>query len=193
MRDIWEIELLLGWTLVSLVRPKAIPNTDKINPTNGRHGQAISILWNLPTCAKLGTSQLQEQLLGHSLFHIVLLRKMENNSEKQRQKDTHTHAPTHYNPIWVRIFACLDGLIENTWWMFLRVAKYLPTADQDRSQLWGYGWNSLIEKTLGGLFLLGWEILIISNYGDMMKGDVWAGVMEKHLTTVSFQERELST
>ena len=87
MRDIWEIELLLGWTLVSLVRPKAIPNTDKINPTNGRHGQAISILWNLPTCAKLGASQ--EQLLGHSLFHIVLPRKMGwRLVQKERKNDT---------------------------------------------------------------------------------------------------------
>ena len=36
-------------------------------------------------------------------------------------------------------------------------------------------------------------IKIISNCEDMMKGDVLAGVMEKHLRTVSFQERELST
>ena len=40
---------------------------------------------------------------------------------------------------------------------------------------------SWVEK-----YLLMADQLIISNYGDMMKGDVWAGVMEKTLDNCFF-------
>ena len=102
-------------------------------------------------------------------------------------------------------FCSLDGLIEEHLMnVYLGLRNIYPQLIkiiancEDMMKGDGGGWNGLIEKKhLTHVSLVGlrntFSWLIISNCEDMMKGGVLAGVMEKHLTTVYFQERELST